>query len=143
MLPSTTLRGDTPEPPEDRERGSFWSTPSKLSSSASQETIKPIFASGNFLIDDDEEAHLDWEPPIARASGLRSYSAHSKAVIDSSGSNEDNVALRRTGSGMFMPYNDNVDHNDDYGGGIFGRVFNAINTAKDIAHVVWNVGWPR
>ena len=143
MLPSTTLRGDTPEPPEDRERGSFWSTPSKLSSSASQETIKPIFASGNFLIDDDEEAHLDWEPPIASASGLRSYATQSKAVMDSSGSHNDNVSLRRTGSGMFMPYHDHVDYDNDYSDGIIGKVFYAINTAKDIAHVVWNVGWPR
>ena len=142
MLPSTTLRGATPEPPEDKERGSFWSTPSKLSSSSSQETIKPTVVSGNFLLDDDEDAHIDWHPSPASSSRANTYmnrpltsSAHSDP------SEEAGYPLHRTHSGMFMPNEDEDD--DDFGGGIIGKVFDTVNTAKDIAHVIWNVGWRR
>ena len=40
-----------------------------------------------------------------------------------------------------MPNDD--DDEDDYGGGIVDKVFDTINTARDIAHVIWNVGWRR
>jgi hypothetical protein len=25
--------------------------------------------------------------------------------------------------------------------GLFGKITDTVNTAKDIAHVIWNVGW--
>jgi hypothetical protein len=40
--------------------------------------------------------------------------------------------LRRTPSGIFMPYEEDEDD-----------VVDAGNTARDIAHVIWNVGWRR
>jgi hypothetical protein len=46
--------------------------------------------------------------------------------------------LRLTSSGMFMPYEDESSHP-----GLFGRVLDTVNTARDIAHVIWNVGWRR
>lgn len=142
MLPSTTLRGATPEPPEEKERGSFWSTPSKLSSSSSQETIKPTFVSGNFLLDDDEDAHIDWHPSPASASKANTYINRPLMLgANTDPTEETNQSLHRTPSGMFMPNDDEDD--DDYGGGIIGKVFDTINTAKDIAHVIWNVGWRR
>ena len=49
--------------------------------------------------------------------------------------------LRRTPSGMFMPYEE--DEDDVVAAGLFGRVVDTVNTAKDIAHVIWNVGWRR
>ncbi|OTA24195.1 hypothetical protein BTJ68_13295 [Hortaea werneckii EXF-2000] len=48
--------------------------------------------------------------------------------------------LRRTGSGMMMPY-DEEDEDELMAVGLFGRVSETINTARDIAHVIWNVGW--
>jgi len=47
--------------------------------------------------------------------------------------------MRRTESGMFMPYEE--DEDDVMAAGLFGRVSETINTARDIAHVIWNVGW--
>jgi len=49
--------------------------------------------------------------------------------------------LRRTPSGMFMPYEE--DEDDVVAAGLFGRVVDTVNTARDIAHVIWNVGWRR
>lgn len=52
--------------------------------------------------------------------------------------------LRLTSSGMFMPYDDDESYDDEGDtstSGIFGRVIDTLNTAKDIAHVIWNVGW--
>ena len=50
-------------------------------------------------------------------------------------------ALRRTNSGMLMPYDEEED--DMMAVGLFGRVSETINTARDIAHVIWNVGWRK
>jgi hypothetical protein len=42
---------------------------------------------------------------------------------------------------MFMPYDD--DENGMISGGILGKMVDTVNTAKDIAHVIWNVGWRK
>ena len=64
--------------------------------------------------------------------------------------------LRRTASGMFMPFDDDEDGADagaaatrlalgigagSGGGRIQARGADTVNTARDIAHVIWNVGW--
>jgi hypothetical protein len=49
--------------------------------------------------------------------------------------------MRRTPSGMFMPLEE--DEDDVVSEGLFGKVVDTVNTAKDIAHVIWNVGWRR
>jgi hypothetical protein len=41
---------------------------------------------------------------------------------------------------MFMPYEEGEMQSGD---GIFGRVIDTVNTARDIAHVIWNVGWRK
>lgn len=51
--------------------------------------------------------------------------------------------LRRTNSGMLMPYGGEEDEDDMMAVGLFGRVSETINTARDIAHVIWNVGWRK
>ena len=121
-LPSTTLRRDTPEPPQ--------SLPApKLVKTSSQETLKPSRPSANFLIDEDEDADLNWQPNS------------SSFDLPSTGDEEEELrlkGLRRTPSGMFMPDDDEEDYT---GSGLFGRVINTVNTARDIAHVIWNVGW--
>ena len=148
MLPSTTLnyRGDTPEPAEQKskQKGTSWGRGTKLSPSPSQQTLRPSSPSTNFLLDDeDEDADINWQPsaPSGRRGSL--YSCHG---IPLNSSDEDLDAersgLRRTSSGMFMPY-DEEDEDDIGAVGLLGRVVDTVNTAKDIAHVIWNVGWHR
>ncbi len=152
MLPSTTLnyRGDTPEPAEDKSqpRGSFWHAASKISPCPSQRTITPDNCSANFLLDDeDEDADLDWQPTLARRSSL--HLPHPPCPLTDHGYDSDEVhrdGLRRTSSGMFMPYEEGEAEEEDQSfasSGLVGKVVNTVNTAKDIVHVIWNVGWRR
>ncbi|RKK79928.1 hypothetical protein BFJ68_g16190 [Fusarium oxysporum] len=48
--------------------------------------------------------------------------------------------MRRTPSGMFFPYEEGGVSPTD---GILGRVINTVNTARDIAHVIWSGGWRK
>lgn len=146
MLPSTTLnyRGDTPEPAEQKSRQKErpWNGGSKLSPSPSQQTLKPSFPSSNFLLDDeDEDVDMNWQPS---AFGGRRDSVYSRGGLEMNNSDEEDgvehSGMRRTPSGMFMPYE---DEDDAANAGILGKVFDTVNTAKDIAHVIWNVGWHR
>ena len=147
MLPSTTLnyRGDTPDPAEQKSKPkeNFWNGGSNLSPSPSQQTLRPS-PSTNFLLDDeDEDADINWQPSASRG---RRDSLYPRDGIPLDASDEDadeeHSGLRRTPSGMFMPYEDE-DEDDIGNAGLLGRVVDTVNTAKDIAHVIWNVGWHR
>jgi hypothetical protein len=205
-LPSTTLKYKR-EAEEDREQPAIsgltrsWSS-SRLSPSASQETLRPTRPSRNFLLgndddddDDDSAATSGWSfgasnpksslgaaaspseetPPTltsnktrdsanaaavneARAKGGYTISRDSFSddeddsarraygVTSSSSSNDSNETcemegMRRTESGMFMPYEE--DEDDLMAAGMFGRISETVNTARDIAHVLWNVGWRK
>ena len=150
-LPDTTLKykADSPEstyqPPTPFTRA--WSS-SKLSPSPSSETLRPSHPSRNFLLaDDDEDLDINssWQP-----SGAYSNRSDSTAVAkgDADGSRESDddgqgSGLRRTPSGMFMPYEEDEDDLVAEQLGLLGKVSDTINTAKDIAHVIWNVGWRK
>ncbi len=151
MLPSTTLkyRADTPEPPETAMKHSsgIWNG-SKLSPSPSQETLRPSKPSTRMLLGDDEDDDdLDWQPPSAFANRKDSVSVTQDRFqsLQTSGSSSsltgEPAGMRRTPSGMFMPYEE--DEDDVVSEGLFGKVVDTVNTAKDIAHVIWNVGWRR
>jgi hypothetical protein len=148
MLPSTTLkyREDTPDLPETAMKHSgFW----KLSPSPSEETLRPSKPSTGFLLgdDDDDEDDLTWQPPSAFANRKDSISLaqdrmNGLQISGSSSTEEANPSgMRRTPSGMFMPYEE--DEDDVVSEGLFGKMVDTVNTAKDIAHVIWNVGWRR
>lgn len=150
MLPSTTLkyREDTPEPQDAMRhstKGSFRSP--SLSPSSSQETLRPAKPSGKLFISDEdlddeadnsdsllgwgsssmaEDVLLDRPPVVHRSTSSNSLTAEP-------------AGMRRTESGMFMPEGEATGAND----GIFGRVIDTVNTARDIAHVIWNVGWRK
>ena len=149
MLPSTTLkyRGDTPEPAEQilKQNGGFWGVAAKISQSPSQETLKPSKPSSNFLLDDeDDEADMTWQPSTSSTGRRDSMFAHQARLGESSQETDEELesnGLRRTPSGMFMPYEE--DEDDIVAAGLFGKVIDTVNTAKDIAHVIWNVGWRR
>ena len=53
--------------------------------------------------------------------------------------------LRRTPSGMFMPYEEEEHEEEESfaSSGLIAKVVDTVNTARDIAHVIWNVGWRR
>lgn len=155
MLPSTTLkyREDTPEPQETAMKHSsgFWS-PAKLSPSPSQETLRPSKPSARILLsdddDDDDDVDMDWQPPTSAFANRKdsvSVTQDRMGTLHSSGSssslNGEPFGMRRTPSGMFMPYEE--DEDDVVSEGLFGKVIDTVNTAKDIAHVIWNVGWRR
>jgi hypothetical protein len=204
-LPSTTLKykreaeegRDQQQPVSGLTRS--WSS-SRLSPSASQETLRPTRPSRNFLLgqdedEDDSAATSGWSfgasnpksslgaaaspseetPPTltsnksrdsanaaavnqARANGGYAISRDSFSddeedpvrraygVASSSSSNDSNEScemegMRRTESGMFMPYEE--DEDDLMAAGMFGRISETVNTARDIAHVLWNVGWRK
>jgi hypothetical protein len=147
LLEPTTLkyRTDSPGVPDHPSHSvgpSFWRR-GNLSPSPSQETLRPSNPSRNFLLDeDDDEDDISWEP-----SGAFSDRHESKGPLlmrggakqDESDSEESSSGLRRTPSGMFMPYDE--EDEDAQNAGLFGKVVDTVNTAKDIAHVIWNVGW--
>jgi hypothetical protein len=142
-LPSTTLRGETPEPGEAahgllQQAASFWTSNKTLKASPSEETLRPSKPSANFLIDEDEDADLNWDGP---SQSNNSFSLQSPQMSSSDYNYQPGPGLRRTPSGMFMPYEE--DEDDVVAAGLFGRVVDTVNTARDIAHVIWNVGWRR
>jgi hypothetical protein len=135
-LPSTTLkyRGDTPEPDKAQElrpNSGLWSSGKILSPSPSQETLRPTRPSHNFLIDDEDEADMQW-PPSGSSGIVSPYAAE----------DEPGPGMRRTESGMFMPYDENEEE-AIVSRTLFGQALSAVYTVKDIAHVVWNVGWGK
>ncbi|KAK5149073.1 hypothetical protein LTR04_000116 [Oleoguttula sp. CCFEE 6159] len=149
-LPSTRLkyRTESPEVPENTPLTPFgrsWSS-SKLSPSPSQETLRPSHPSTNFLVDDEDDVDIDmsWEPSGAffnRRDSVAVERDQTSSESDTEDAEEGPSSLRRTPSGMFMPYEE--DEDDVVAAGLFGKVVDTVNTAKDIAHVIWNVGWRK
>lgn len=151
-LPDTKLKYKPDEPPTPEHLapppspfGRSWSS-SKLSPSPSQETIRPVNPSRNYILPpDDEDDDFDAEAFRASAFPNRRDSIHVRRAQTSDSaevsSESDEHGMRRTNSGMFLPYEE--DEDDLVAAGLFGKVSDTINTAKDIAHVIWNVGWRK
>lgn len=156
-LPSTTLkyRTDSPDVTEEAQHHTFGRTwgGSRLSPSPSQETLRPSHPSSNFLIaDDDEDDELSsdssWSFGPSNPKSSLGASVNKPSRRDVSGNGKARAStytpfqgdyemegMRRTESGMFMPYDE--DEDDVVAAGLFGRVSETYNTAKDIAHVIW------
>lgn len=147
MLPSTTLkyRGDIEDSKDKDSRFTGLWGPGVLSPSPSQETLRPSKPSNNFLLDEDDgEVDMSWEPSGSfgkRTGGLYGSQERFRNSSEVGNDNEEGSGLRRTPSGMFMPYEE--DEDDVVAAGLFGKVVDTVNTAKDIAHVIWNVGWRK
>ncbi|CAK3959871.1 hypothetical protein DOTSEDRAFT_68686 [Lecanosticta acicola] len=141
-LPATTLkyRTDSPDITAEAQHHTFgrsWNV-GKLSPSPSQETLRPSHHSSDFRIShDDDEDDVDSDSSWSfGASNPKSSLGRSSTPAPSEFEME---GMRKTASGMFMPLDE--DEDDVVAAGLFGRVSETINTARDIAHVIWNVGW--
>ncbi|KAI1385105.1 uncharacterized protein F4822DRAFT_433634 [Hypoxylon trugodes] len=147
MLPSTTLkyREDTPTPETAMKHSTGNLRSPILSPSPSQETLRPSRASSSFFAEDDEGGELYEEGESTPLSSPINAASHFKQPIPQHTTSTSTTAveptgMRRTESGMFMPFEEgDVQPND----GIIGRVIDTVNTARDIAHVIWNVGWRK
>lgn len=128
LLPSTTLkyRGDTPPPTGsllNRWYNSY--STSSLSRTPSVETLRP---SSPPRYEDDKPS----------GEGNLQSKRHKSAarVIDS----DDELELDQDlTSGDVMSYEEG-EWSDT---GMLDKMIDAVNTARDIAHVIWNVGWRR
>ncbi|KAF8455652.1 hypothetical protein BGX38DRAFT_1327767 [Terfezia claveryi] len=144
MLPSTTLKPmDEPESIKQEPLGngfvsflssSFGSSitgPSNATSSTSSTLSPATIVQSNFLVDDDDD--LDdyaWQPSGAFAN------------------RRDSVAITRPKFSIEAKEGDGnaIESDSDEGespAGLLGRAVDAVNTARDIAHVLWNVGWRK
>ena len=141
-LPSTTLkyRGDTPEPRSEPSLLDRWaalspaaaaSSPYSLSPTPSVETLRP--PSANFLLDeDDEDPSLDF---------TGQYRTRDAWFVPEEENELAARPLQLSSSGMFVPYGEHEAESTS--NTILDRVVDTVNTARDIAHVIWNVGWRR
>lgn len=151
-LPPTRLKyeGDEEEHCETAMKHSYRSP--ILSPSSSQETLRPSKPSSKlFFVDSDEEDEEEEQekddsfgpglrsPPPGGFGTSSSSSSGFRRTFSSSSLNAAPAGMKRTESGMFMPNDDGETASE----GIVGFVLDTVNTAKDIAHVVWNVGWRR
>ncbi|EAW13581.1 protein phosphatase regulator REG1 [Aspergillus clavatus NRRL 1] len=136
-LPSTTLkyRGDTPEPPSGSMMGrwsGYFSKSTILSSSSTFSEPSP-----NFLLDgwDDDHSDLDRQPGQLEAArdGSRPW------FVNPEDEEELDRPLHSNSSNPGL----GDDERDSASASIFDRVIDTVNTARDIAHVIWNVGWRR
>jgi hypothetical protein len=142
MLPSTSLNDQqaSAQPTADRHSKA-------VSPSPSLETIRPArgsaSGSGFFTQDPEEDETItSWHPSPPASTPIFGSSEALGRLGDSESSSRNGMAgLRKTASGMFMPYES--DEEEAINAGLLGKVVDTVNTAKDIAHVIWNVGWRK
>ncbi|KAG6135120.1 hypothetical protein E4U35_004340 [Claviceps purpurea] len=148
-LPSTTLkyRKDTPESQETAMKHSTGILRGSLiSPSSSQETLRPTKHASRFFSGEEHDGegaggnqnssfNAGWRSPSGNQFGGGIHRSHSSGSLL-----DEPMGMRRTPSGMFMPCEEGEATAGD---GIFGRVIDTVNTARDIAHVIWNVGWRK
>ncbi|KAH7120181.1 hypothetical protein B0J13DRAFT_568555 [Dactylonectria estremocensis] len=121
MLPSTMLKHqedmlEAPERAIKRNTDTFRSPIVPLSTS--QEALHPSKTLTRFFGEDEAEDMMDVD-------------------VNSGCLTAEPVGMRRAPSGMFMPYEEEQPSSND---GIFGRVIDTVNTVRNIAYVLWNVG---
>ncbi|KAI0003989.1 protein phosphatase type 1 complex subunit Hex2/Reg1 [Xylariaceae sp. FL0662B] len=146
MLPSTTLKcKDMPEPETAMKHSTVNIRSPSLSPSSSQETLRPSRPSGSLRAEDDEvrpgEQGINPTPLPSTADATSHFKPSSlPRSVSGASLTAEPAGMRRTESGMFMPCEAGDVQATE---GIIGRVIETVNTARDIAHVIWNVGWRR
>lgn len=152
-LPSTTLRGEMPEPPASSLFERWFGSRSSPSPSPTppKDLRRSSEPSANFLLDDDDDYDDEYDSNGGfdfswqsnwQSKQVSSASTQIRPHSVSSEDDEDGLEMDRDfhlTSDMFSlgEYSESPD------AGIFDRMLDTVNTAKDIAHVIWNVGWRR
>ena len=169
-LPSTTLKS-CPETAPKRSsaiqlpwflsQSALESGPSpSISRSPSAETLRPVKSDShnNFLLyEDDYEEDLDstsWAQWGSKAAAGFDSSWFSRSWGDKEEQQQSTPYTQS--SGVFEPFEEqgrdgrqaahvdaDMDEDEEFrmNYGLFGKVIDTVNTARDIAHVIWNVGW--
>ncbi|KAK2684612.1 hypothetical protein QWA68_016699 [Fusarium oxysporum] len=136
MLPSTTLkhRGHILEVPETAIHYTHSVLQSHLVSPFSpQEIARSPKASGRFS---EDLMDADTDSAWYSSGSFEEYDPHRITSTDSL--TAEPAGMRRTQSGMFMPYEEAVTSSNK---GMFCRIIDTVNTARDMAYVIWNSGW--
>lgn len=145
-LPSTTLKYKDEQPK--KSGGSFLSLNSLFSTykavsapSPAPATTKTFSGVKSYVLEDDDDdmAGLDWEPSSSGFSSRRDSNATIRPTFGGSTSSANNSDV----DDYELPNFGSWDDDDATEAGLFGRAVDAVNTARDIAHVLWNVGWRR
>lgn len=141
-LPPTTLRyrGDVPQTQTDSIecQSSVIQSSSMPSSTASVEMLRPPQRSADHLLDEEDGAPI-FDSQFASDDDNR-YQSWFSPYSTKTGGDEDEDGNRRlpfTASGMFMPF----DEGEAASTSILGQALDMVNIARDIAYVIWNVGW--
>ncbi|KAH7124255.1 hypothetical protein EDB81DRAFT_912251 [Dactylonectria macrodidyma] len=105
--------------------------------SSSQEVPHPSKILTRFFGEDEAEGMMDAHVNSGRyySESFEDLNLHRRTSADSL--TAEPAGMRRTPSGMFMPYEEEQPSSND---GIFGRLIDTVNTVRDIACVLWNVG---
>ena len=109
-------------------------------------SLRPSAATRKCLVEEDDDDEFDplWNPEDPYAQIVSDKLDDGDAPDDREGDRHGG-GLRRTASGMLMPYEGGEEGGEDeaQAGGIVGRVLDTVNTARDIAHVNLNVAFRR
>jgi hypothetical protein len=135
MLLSTTLKHrEHIQAPETVIRYTFSALHShRVSPFSPQEASRPPKPSGKFSEDSiDADTNLCWYT----SGRFEEHNPHH--IISTDSLTAEPAGMRRTPSGMFMPYGEAVTCSNK---GMFCRVIDTVNTARDMAYVIWNSGW--
>ncbi|EXA29536.1 hypothetical protein FOVG_18985 [Fusarium oxysporum f. sp. pisi HDV247] len=135
MLPSTTLKHrEHIQVPETVIRYTSSALRShRVSPFSPQEASRPPKASGRFSEDlIDADTNSCWYT----SGSFEEHNPHH--IISTDSLTAEPAGMRRTPSGIFMPYGEAVTCSNK---GMFCRVIDTVNTARDMAYVIWNSGW--
>ena len=147
MLPSTTLK--YVEEPVVKKNHTFNNIGTFLSSFATPAPTQPqdldqssLVGTKSYILEDDDDdmAELDWEPSggafkSRRDSIATAHDRFDRVSGEMGNTHSDDFELPK--------YTYEEDEDDEVAAGLFGRAVDAVNTARDIAHVLWNVGWRK
>lgn len=145
----------------------WWPSMPKPSRSPSLETIRPEKQDNhdNFLLneeddDDDDIGHYgmdpSWQSSFKRpeqtstpqtasptsANGVSSPSEdRASPVLSSQIFRPQLSSSSNSHAGFYRSEEEEEEEEEAMNYGLFGKVIDTVNTARDIAHVIWNVGW--
>ena len=131
VLPPTTLKYGDCIPELHR---------SRLCPSPARESRRLSESVGVIHSDSEEGDNIDWLPQSFqghKTSKIANQERSQNSLVASPFSPNEEHSRTRTLSEMVVQYDEDED---DRAFGLFGRTVDTLNTAKDIAYIIWNVG---